>query len=1000
MHRWTILAIAAFHLSSLSSAQQALTHAEPEAGECASIELLDPSLTQEAWRNTRLHFPGIEEAVQQWRLGKGSASFRLGAQDLFWVYNFEVRRFDTVRAELMASGSLSHVWVSLEELQNGHVTTVEVDAIVRALEQATPAASRDSTKGILEIARQSFGSPPNVNSNFVKGAGDGKTHFLICDIKDGWTPSSTSGYTAGFFYSIDVDPNSPTTTNSNRRDLLYIDSYPGIFLNGNRNPNRPLGTLAHEFQHLIHWNYDRGEITFFNEGLSEYASYLCGYQLRSHGRYFNNTNITLTSWRSGDNVLDDYSRAALWTLYLGEQLGDAFIRNFTQHPSAGVAGFEGALGVTGVSTSFAAVMQSFFHANWLRSKTLDPWYGYRYPVAGRPKPRSHHFDPNASAVDTVRAQAARYIRYEPATDFNVRVNFPAGVVVRVVVDAVAGPSLHALASGSEFAVPVAIGEYTGLVLVIMNLNATGSATYSYASTGQVSRYIVEQQYDNGTPDPFIQNVAPYLGFGNNATATGFAVRFEPMVEWNVLTKARLMVMFNQEFSNGTAPADADKDFMFHVWGDNQGKPGANLITPFKVAVDRNESPVGSFVDIDLSAFRQQLTNIRSPIYIGFMEDDDDTVGTYVAVDRTHPVDVSFVYRAPHHPLNPDTWATMTEVSARNNNVFDGFNLMFRAVFEYSDSSGAPTIIPGFLQNPLFTEYIAVVATSPDRLMPTSLVGSLTFAGDTKPVGFRQVSGTQYAFVDSTMHRLAGEGAVTIRVRGTKLFGMFYADTTVVLNARFAKRGEAATIATPSGSVRMALPRTAVREDVLLTAFDGVSDPLSDITTGNATAVSSFGPLGAELNADAVLRVAKPATVEDVVLAQFRDGVWVALPTTYDAGAGELVATMRRFGIVAALSRAETVEGPSAVPVAFSLSQNYPNPFNPSTTIRFDLAEHVHARLTVYDLLGREIAVLLDEELGAGSYSRVFHATNLPSGLYFYELRAGAWREVKKLTLLR
>ncbi len=74
------------------------------------------------------------------------------------------------------------------------------------------------------------------------------------------------------------------------------------------------------------------------------------------------------------------------------------------------------------------------------------------------------------------------------------------------------------------------------------------------------------------------------------------------------------------------------------------------------------------------------------------------------------------------------------------------------------------------------------------------------------------------------------------------------------------------------------------------------------------------------------------------------------------------------------------------PEEFELSQNFPNPFNPSTTIRFGIRTSGNVSLKVYDVLGREVAVLADEYLRAGSYERVFEAGNLSSGVYFYTLR--------------
>ena len=85
---------------------------------------------------------------------------------------------------------------------------------------------------------------------------------------------------------------------------------------------------------------------------------------------------------------------------------------------------------------------------------------------------------------------------------------------------------------------------------------------------------------------------------------------------------------------------------------------------------------------------------------------------------------------------------------------------------------------------------------------------------------------------------------------------------------------------------------------------------------------------------------------------------------------------------------------------FSLSQNYPNPFNPSTTIKFQIPELSFVTFKVYDVLGNEMRTLVNEEKSIGSYEVNFDASGLPSGIYFYRLKAGPFVETKKMLLLK
>jgi hypothetical protein len=95
-----------------------------------------------------------------------------------------------------------------------------------------------------------------------------------------------------------------------------------------------------------------------------------------------------------------------------------------------------------------------------------------------------------------------------------------------------------------------------------------------------------------------------------------------------------------------------------------------------------------------------------------------------------------------------------------------------------------------------------------------------------------------------------------------------------------------------------------------------------------------------------------------------------------------------------------LSGEPLVANGFELGQNYPNPFNPSTAISYHLAVNSRVSLRVFDLLGREVAVLVDEEQPAGTYRAMWDATRLPSGVYFYRLTAGEYVQTRKMLLTK
>ncbi|MCX7878523.1 MAG: PQQ-dependent sugar dehydrogenase [Ignavibacteria bacterium] len=92
--------------------------------------------------------------------------------------------------------------------------------------------------------------------------------------------------------------------------------------------------------------------------------------------------------------------------------------------------------------------------------------------------------------------------------------------------------------------------------------------------------------------------------------------------------------------------------------------------------------------------------------------------------------------------------------------------------------------------------------------------------------------------------------------------------------------------------------------------------------------------------------------------------------------------------------------PNLIPEGFSLHQNYPNPFNPSTKIGFTLPVNSHVKISVYDLNGREMEVLINDEKSAGNYTVEWDAANYASGVYFYKMVAGRYTDSRKMVLMK
>jgi Secretion system C-terminal sorting domain len=89
-----------------------------------------------------------------------------------------------------------------------------------------------------------------------------------------------------------------------------------------------------------------------------------------------------------------------------------------------------------------------------------------------------------------------------------------------------------------------------------------------------------------------------------------------------------------------------------------------------------------------------------------------------------------------------------------------------------------------------------------------------------------------------------------------------------------------------------------------------------------------------------------------------------------------------------------------IPKEFKLYNNYPNPFNPSTKIKFALPKNSYTKLIVYDILGRELLTIVNEQLSAGTYSVDWNTSDYPSGIYYYKLTSGEFTETRKAVLIK
>lgn len=953
---------------------------------CGSPVFADPSVIPRAISNTKSLHPATYRLMESRAKETISAVAQdtIGMVEQFFVYNFVSSSYYTVSAILMAKGSLTEIWVDKTELADGHVDTSVVRSIQNALENQTPQGSDDPNEGIVKLEENYFGMPPN------SGVSNGYVHFLITDIKDGWdSAKSNSSYIAGFFLSNDQpDPSTGKYSyGSNKRDMLYIDSYPGIYHDGTRDPGAPLPTLAHEFQHLIHWHYDPNEVTFLNEGCSTNAEVVCGYPMRSPALYFNNTNVPLFTWHSSSDpaVLADYSRATIYIRYLFEQFGDVFAKDFVENPAEGIAGINSTLAEVGSTLNFNQVFQNWVIANALNDTTVGRQYGYSYPITARPTPSKTFADPNVCAAqDTTTYMAVTYLDF-PSGDSLIVSYYSAGLDISAI-ESGNRPRIQSLPPSTTFYEPGFGSTYKDITFSLLNVAGAGDANISLSGIGKVKYVLKEISYDRGMPDTL--DGATFLGFPNNRQGSGWAVKFMPASPTNQLVKAELFVAFAQEFTGSTVPANAPKQFIFHVWGNNNGMPGQDLITPFTVQVNRSSFDE-TYFDVDLTSYASELTNLQGSIFVGFTE--DDTLSTSVGLNHQTSTNYSFAYS----PTDLGGWVPISNLNinttAGKSVSLSGWNLMMRAVFDYPTiSSSPPRLTVGIEQGTSSPGQLSVICVGDSALRPESLCGTLAQPGGATQLTFTQVTPTEFIANNATIN---GDGISGVSIKAAKLLGANYADTSFTFRSTLVTSNVATPLVSPDSLFRVTVPPSP--NFYYATLYKGTTDSIGS----NALYIYSIGPKGKLFYQQVEIQL-DSASFDTSIYAPaiYRGSHWYGLPVSLQNGS--LVTSTTYFSTFAIVPRdiIDTV----SLPATFALYQNFPNPFNPATTIVFDLPAKSPVRLQVFDILGREIANLSLGTLDGGEHQTTFNALKygLATGVYFYRLTAGSYVSVKKMMLMK
>lgn len=549
--------------------------------------------------------------------------------------------WNEVEAELLVRTPLVQFWMEVEEVEalreRGLLQSI-LDSVVKRTVRRTPTGSVDSDRGIVPIEHAYFGQSPNVD-------GDGRTDVLLLDIEDRF--EETGSFVSGFFDPVDLT----TQEHSNRRDLLYVDTRPTIFYRDSVATRRAAATIAHEYQHLIHANYEgeTRERTFINEGGSELAEMLCGFPARSPRAFVQSAPRSLLSW-DRDRPLPDYARASLWTRYLFGRIGIEHASTLVQSKKVGLEGIRYTL-QTASAPDFATLFQ-----DWGRTLLL-----------GKQPPPIEAIGLETDAIQLSPSETlpllprTTTIRLPPLS--HAIVEFPltssltvkagkVGADLRLAARATYPGGLTHFTESKSLPVTVradrnSYGSLSTLVSNTSTAQVDSSDFVQLLAHGETSAQEIRLKYDDGTSDPF-SGRSSYLLLDDPGESVALAFGL-PESGW--LSAVSLKAIFQSEVAGSTVPTNAPRTVSLRVREFEDGKVGPALTPPVTRALNR---PLGNLelTRINLDSLYRDLASVSDSVAV-VLRSGSESNPLAVAMDRKEKAKSSHAfYKAADQAWRP------------------------------------------------------------------------------------------------------------------------------------------------------------------------------------------------------------------------------------------------------------------------------------------------------------------------------------------------------------
>ncbi|MFQ5706244.1 MAG: T9SS type A sorting domain-containing protein [bacterium] len=840
-----------------------------------------------------------------------------------------------------------------------------------------------------------FGAEPNPGID-----GDSLITILLYPMAE---EQNDSGHIAGTFWPVNQFPKK-RFPNSNERELLYLD----VTRLNQFGARDVAGTLAHQFQHLIHWNHDPNEEAWINEGLSEYAIFRNNLGWGNDPAFFlDQPDHTLMRW---SNRPADYARAFLWILYLLDHYGgDALARDIVADSKTGIAGLQEVINLRVSGLTFDEIFTNWAVANCLGA-IVDDSSLLSYPSLKLPRQRfTHAFGRfvGHQTVERVHAYAADYYQIPRRTGLVISLdcigNAPELQARLIRIASNMEPQIEDFPLDERGKGSLTISSFAPAYdkVVLMTYSTQESAAHPFSEyeldirkPGSRAVFVDTLQYYDKLSKTIMAGLSLPSQVGSSEKLSSFAVRLTPRSD-GVLSGAEIAV-WKQQGRGGA--------LRVFVYDDSLGFP-AHKIDSVDVVMSAVKPGVINWNLADFSDKHISLTK-GEDFHIAWELVDASAEDTVFAILDTAriPTDRSSVFSEERL-----SWAKLDV----------GCNLWVKAMVIIPEDLTVPRFATRIWNNPDKPDYLDFFLQSEAPLNPLSVAGQLALADSIVHLDFHSLSDSNTVF-EFPEFKLFASGTASLIIGAEHEYGTVRGQDSLQFHVDFIASQKGGRISSADGKLRLSLPADALVQDgyfatvALGDNYQFGVDPTSLLPRD----LTSTG-LGYSVTPDHVTfkKMADLAfyydrndlallSETDLAVAYLEKDRWVVLGGELYRDNKSISVLVNRTGSYSLVVKSfKNRDQENAIPNRFHLEQNYPNPFNPSTTIVFGLPTSLHTTLRIINLKGQVIATLLDDTLPAGEHRVEWDSTDeqkspVASGVYLYQIIAGDYSATKKLVLVR